>query len=241
MVSKEFEGSLDQISPRLILSEENSDDLQDFFLVLSLIFNDLKGLLTFREIIERDYRKPDPGETSVQMGEYSGLITQNTKLLISIVRELLLFLDKNKKIISTPRFQLIIFNLSPILKLKWAELCDVNDASEFVSKIRNVRHRIAFHYDERADELKRGFIRSFYAERKDLPQHKHAHFSLGSNMRSTRFYFADAAVEDYIHSLMSAEDINMVGRSINAMNETIRAIMEAYIRFIRQPSKKKKP
>ena len=44
MDKKEFEGILQEITPSLIIDPEKDSGMDDFFLVLALVFNDLKNI-----------------------------------------------------------------------------------------------------------------------------------------------------------------------------------------------------
>jgi hypothetical protein len=97
MKKKEFKGKLEKISPNLLIDENDRDQFHNFFLILGMIFNDLKGLIFLQHTVVEDYRKPADDETSVHLGEYAGLITQANKFLIATIAEFYIFIKKTKK------------------------------------------------------------------------------------------------------------------------------------------------
>src|SRR3990167_7890934 len=110
---KEFPGNLEDISPRHLIDENNKNDIQSFFLILGLIFNDLKGLIFFQKFVEDDYRKPEINEVSVHAGEYNGLMAQADKLLIATVGEFFKFIEENVSVLNSLSFLLLTKRLSP--------------------------------------------------------------------------------------------------------------------------------
>ncbi len=235
---KEFLGNLEDISPRHLIDEKNKNNLQNFFLILSLIFNDLKGLIFFQKIIEDNYRKPVMGETSVHAGEYSGLIVQADKLLIATVGEFFKFIDKNKSVISGIQFQLLLKKSNnQDYKNKWHDLLKVGNGSMILSKIPQVRSNVIFHYDNSMKELRRGFINSFFSSEKNLTQHKRAFYSLGDDMEHTRIYFADAAAQSYINTLLGSDDRLQIKNAIIDMNQTIQWLLKIYLESLKKQIK----
>jgi hypothetical protein len=107
------------------------------------------------------------------------------------------------------------------------------DTSSIISKITRVRSNVSFHFDHSKKELRKGFIRSFYGQSKEIIQHNKAYFSLGIDMKNTRFFYADAAVEDYVKSLLDESDMKVVMKTIDTMNLTLQSLITAYIMSIK--------
>lgn len=231
---KEFLGALEEISPKLLVDEKKKTDIQSFFLILGLIFNDLKGLVFFQKFIEDNYRKPDINEISAHAGEYNGLIAQADKLLIATVGEFFKFIEENKSVLNSIPFLLLTKKLDSDNKYRWNDLVSMGDGSTVLSKIARVRSNVTFHYDNSMEELRRGFIDSFFIKRKDLIHHKRAYYSLGNNMENTRIYYSDAAAQDYIHSLLGVDDRVMIRKAIDGMNHTIQGLLQVYLKSIKK-------
>ncbi len=230
---KEFPGILDGISPGLLINKNKKDDMQSFFLILGSIFNDLKGLIFFQKFIEENYRRPGPDEVSAHAGEYNGLMAYVDKLLIATIGEFFVFIDKNKSITSSISFLLLLKNLDSKNKNNWIDLVKLNEGSSVLSKIARVRSNVVFHYDHSMEEIRKGFIMAFFTDRKKVAQHKKAYLSLGDNMRETRIYYSDAAVSDYISSLIDNIDRNEIWKAMDNMNHTIQGLLRVYLGSIK--------
>lgn len=235
---KEFPGNLEGLSPKLLIDENNKNDLQSFFLILGLIFNDLKGLIFFQKLVEDNYRKPDANEVSVHAGEYSGLIAQADKLLIATTGEFFKFIEKNKAVWNGTPFQLLLKKTNNQHYInKWNDLIILDNGNTILSKIATVRSNVAFHYDNSMKELRRGFINSFFSKEKDLIQHKRAFYSLGNDMEHTRIYYSDAATQSYVNSLLGVDDRVKIIEAINDMNHTIKWLLRIYLESIKKQIK----
>ncbi len=234
MDKKEFPSTLKDISPRLLIDDSKKKDIQSFFLILGLIFNDLKGLIFFQKLVEDHYRKPDINEVTAHAGEYNGLIAQADKLLIATVGEFFKFIEENRSVLGSFSFQLLLKKLDPVYRNKWNDLVSLSNNSSILSKIARIRSNVTFHYDNSMEEMRKGFINGFFLKRKDMIQHKHAYYSLGGTMETTRMYYSDAAAEDYIHSLLDHIDRSQIRLAINDMNHTIQALLRVYLENIRK-------
>lgn len=232
MSKKEFEGQLIGVFPDLLIDKTEDNQYESFFLILGMVYNDLKGLILFQKLIEDTYRKPDLNEVSIQ-GEYGGLILQTNKLIISTIAEFLIFLDKSRKITSSIKFVLLMKELSQDKRNIWAKLNDPTpDSTSILSSFAKIRSNITSHFDHSMTQLRYGFIESFYGEHKDLAQRKEAYFSLGSDMASTRFYFSDAAVQGYINLCLTEKDIAKIGEFVDDMNSTLQAILKIHLKSL---------
>lgn len=235
---REFLGNLEDISPKHLIDENHKDDFQSFFLILGLIFNDLKGLIFFQKSIEDNYRKPDINEKSSHAGEYNGLIAQVDKLLIATVGEFFKFIEENESVLNSMPFLLLIKNPdNQDYKNKWNDLVRLNNGSTILSKIAQIRSNVSFHYDNSMKELRRGFVNSFFAKEKDLVQHKRAYYSFGEDMENTRIYYSDAATQSYINSLLDTDDRAKIRGAINDMNHTIQWLLRTYLKSIKKSLK----
>lgn len=251
MEKREFPGSLSSISPNLLLGEKEND-LDDFFLVLSVIFNDLKGLLFFGMSLEENYRTAPGDELSVHSGEVGGLQAQQYRLLAGLIREFLAFLKENIAIIKSPAFHLILLKANRTNKELWNDLTqiafddEVKTKSTFVHSLMLIRNNAGFHYDQSRKELRKSF-KGFFNKTTKNPHNARAYYSLGQNMRETRFYYADAAVKEYIsmkagevtddknQEAMSFEDhFIRLQQMVSDMNHTIGALLQHYLELKRK-------
>lgn len=248
---REFRGTFIDISPILLVGE-GEDDLGDFFLVLSVIYNDLKGLLTWQKNIEEKYRMAPSDEKSVHAAELAGLQVQHYKILTGLIREFLAFLKKNADVLKSSAFQLILLKVDKTNKKLWDELVqialddDVETKSTFAYSLMLIRNNVGFHYDQSRKELRRSF-HSFFNRKPKTKFNDRAYYSLGNTMNETRFYYADAAVKEYIaikaeevkghrnqESMSFEEHFNRLVQMVGGMNHTLETLLRHYFEFKRK-------
>jgi len=205
IVKKEFKGAeLRHIEPYRLLKEGLNDHLDNFFLVLAVIYNDLKGIILFEKLITDGYRLPPIDEVSVHAGEYGGIFTQTRKILSGNIREFLGFLKENKSELSTTEFKSLLFKTSKDTQARWKDIIDVafdktTKDSEFTNYLIQIRNNVSFHYHQSDKALKNAFCNYFNIKEK-IPRNEMAYYMIGENMEDTRFFYADAAVGEYLRS-----------------------------------------
>ena len=240
---KEFKGNLKKIEPKKILDKDKQDDLEGFFLVLGMAFNDIKGILLFSSLLKENYRQLEPGEVSVHSGEYGGLKLQINKMMISLISEFLIFIRNNKSIVNNPRFALIIKNSSKEIKSYWDFIYSVaisersKDKDDFSSKAFIIRSNIVFHYDQSLSQLRQGYIEKFFDSPKDL-SNKHAHYSLGNSIEETRFFYCDGAVEQYLKKHLISNNYNYLEENIKFIDKISNVIFSLTKDYIISRGKK---
>lgn len=238
MDKKEFEGELKKISPNKLIQECENSDFDNFFLVLGLIYNDLKDIVFFIDSFNKNYReiKLDGSEPpSVHAGHWGGIQNHINRLIIGLISELFIFIDKNKGVINTIKFKLFIKKLPEDARNDWNNLVGVLDddkSDDFLSQIARIRNTITFHYDQSLTELRSGFINKFFNKTRDIYSES-AFYSLGRTMETTRFYYCDGAVEAYIKQRMGSSPdnnyFNNVKKLIPKINSTIVTMMKIYL------------
>jgi hypothetical protein len=229
MEKKRFKGKITNIPPHLIIEKENCSELQKFFLILGLIFNDLKDIIFFYKLVQDQYELPTINETSEHAGEYGGISAHCERLLISIVGEFFIFIKKNKAVTSSMRFQLLLKEMDFKDRQAWQNIIEFERGTGVLSRIATIRSNVTFHYDHNKSQLVQGFKRAFYKEEKYLEQHKKASFSLAGDMEATRFYFSDAAGQSYVRDILNSNDIIMIIQAVRNMNVTIQKLMTIYL------------
>ncbi len=251
-MNEEFKGELKKIPPSCLFKEgDDSDKIADFFLTLAVVFNDLKGLITFDKLIREKYRQPQTFECSMHAGEYGGRILQIQKNIIGLIHEFLHFLRDNKNILSSGEFQQILKTVPSEFREQWKEIEDIalgNDASPEASKFKKslllIRNNTAYHYKQAGKILREGFITKFFKKKKD-PTTDFACYSINDeDVMETGFYYADAAEQEYIfkqariilavndESDMSSFDdyLKVLIGVARTMNFTILRLLKKYLR-----------
>lgn len=240
MKEKEFTGGVEKILPEKIIDKDKVNDLDNFFLVLGLIFNDLKDTIVLLNTFNEVYRNPKTDGTEVisaHIGNWSGLQNNVSRRAISLISEFLVFLEKEKVIINSFTFGVIVKRLPDDIKSDWNDiLVSVNgkgDKSSLFSKIAELRNNISFHYDHSLTKLRKGFIKKFFDSPKNKFNEK-AMYSLDGSMEGTRFYYCDGAAEEYVRELMKISPetsyIQEVIEIIKKTNRVIIFMMDIYLK-----------
>ncbi len=232
----DFKGKLKKISPEFLIKQKKNDVVDNFFLVLAYIYNDLKGLTFFHIQISEKYRAPLPGEITYHSGEYGGYSLQLYRIVISTIHEFFAFLKENKKIFSIPKFYLIKNKLHPSVKKEWDDMVSIAlgeslTSNDFTKTLLLIRNNVGFHYYDSAKNLSKGFVSRFFdKEKSELNGNLFAYYSLGVGMEDTRFFYADAAVQEYLftifHNTSNQERIIAV---VHNMNNAISLLLKQYI------------
>jgi hypothetical protein len=247
-MNEDFKGDVKHIKHERLINIKKQDDVQNFFLTLSVIFNDLKGLIIFQRSIEENYRLPDPDEVSAHAGECAGIIVQVHKLIVATVNEFFLFLKENESVLDKTEFALILQDLPVKMRSAWNDMVDVAlgqnpNATDFAKVLVQIRNNTAFHYYRAGKNLRAAYITRF-SNNTDLERNKYAYYSIGDTMESTRFYYADAALEQYLFTtankmigighdkeiVFNAKYNKFIAGTVETMNFAIRTLLKIYIR-----------
>lgn len=209
------QGKLKKTKPESLISAEGKvDDFDSFFLTLSLIFNDIKGLVYFDEFVKLNTpNKFDDLPTGIE-GESTGLNTQIFKIAASYLFEFMKFLEKNKKIVNDDKFSLYLRKLSGENRNIWNLLYNVvlskkddmpnNDLLDFKKILTKIRSNVSFHYYQSGKSLVEGYREHFFINKKCKKEFRdYAYYSIKkTNFYKNRFYYADAAINGYINKTL---------------------------------------
>lgn len=203
-----IEESIESLSPletfdknTFIGDAKFDQNLCNFILTLSLIWNDTKNVLLFIEEITEIKCKKNKIITRIEdtpiepfWGEISGLETYLEKSLIALIHELFELVRDSKAVIESPIFLSIKKKMTKEFRESWnsveASAYGMGDKKQPLGKaLMMVRNKIANHYDKK--EIQKGYRRKFIDG--DLTPY----VSRGKNMAAKRYYFSDAAAQEY--------------------------------------------
>jgi len=155
-----------------VFIEDNlyKQDICNFILALSLIWNDIKNLSLFYEQIKSiepkgiTIKTPDDMPIIPFFGEISGFKVHIEKLLIAVIHELFNLIRNSKDIIESTCFQYICKQLHKNCRGSWQTILKytfggADKKTPLGKALLMVRHKIANHYDK--DELFKGYKRKF--------------------------------------------------------------------------------
>jgi hypothetical protein len=231
---------LTELNPEAIVPKQcataEEERFAELMLTLALFFNDVKGILLAFDQIDAE-TKPAKDEVSAQAGQWVGLDMQRHRLLVALMHELFGVLKAFKPEATGERMARLLKKMTPTARVHWSALfgrVGRNPSSKtkaFAAKLAQIRSNMAFHYDQPIPLL-RGFRRHFY-ETPPHPSNEHAFCSFGRTMEETRFYYADAAVEQALWVVQGKDKpqafLAEVREVIDQANQAIWAVLVAYL------------
>lgn len=232
MKKERFNCILESINPSKLIDKNKSDDIDNFFLALGLIYNDLKGLILFNNLLKKNYSEPHPGKIDSHSGEYVGTQVQINKLSVALISELMIVLKNNQKTFKSIRFKLIEKGLPKDIKQRWENILKIstnpdNDSSSYLSRIARIRSNIVYHYDHSSTQLRESFIKFFFETPKS-EANKKAFYSLGSTMELSRLFYCDAAASEYLNSHLKFDTVNDFQKTIKIMETMNKVIVNLF-------------
>jgi hypothetical protein len=229
-------GPLETFDKNAFIGDENfPQDLCNLFLSLALIWNDSKNLNLYYEFIETSkpedvYDKPEEKPKTPAWGEISGHRVYIEKMQNALIHELFKLVKESQKILLSPAFTQILSQTNPHYRESWKTIVDFANGkhegkSPFGKALLLVRHKIANHYDP--NEIFKGYKRKFI-DNKNEP-----FISRGDSMEKQRFFFADAAAQEYYRSCQEKLPqegfylhFNLIRHNLNA---AMKGIVETFI------------
>jgi len=215
-----------------VLSSENK--LDRFVLTLALVFNDLKGIMW--TLFQLDTGTPAAQNVvSPYSGQWVGMRLQFTRLALGMLNETLIAVQEalDDHVLEAAEWKECLESVPELSQSAWSDLLSLAAEKEAADPFRRfliqARNNAAFHYGQ-AKVLMRGYQRFFFESDKTA-FNEFAFMSLGPKMEQTRFYFADAAVQQAL-ALMnpSSDTMKQVDNYLLAMSASLRFIVESYIR-----------
>jgi hypothetical protein len=213
---------------------DTTQPLPRFILVLATVFNDLKSAWYLVERV-RDAGAVAAGKLAWR-GQVAGMRGHLTRTIAGILHELMVYLDKHQDVLALPEFAQLLGKLDRPARAAWDEVAKVA-ASSYAGQtpvtsdaklLLFIRNNLGFHYGGK--RLAQGF-REFFQDT-SIELHERAVVSLGDSMEETRFYFADAAVEEglTVATGLSTKDLDKRLSDIAAnVNHALRFLVGTYI------------
>lgn len=233
------------VKPSRIINKDSKDSVEEFFLTMGIIFNDLKDLTFFTILVENQFENIDLSKASVETGEYNGIIGHLQRLIISTLHEFVKFLSENKKLLEMDEFTILYNKLNNEQKRIWDQLIDISTkgdtkdlTDDFLKILLRIRNNISSHYYQSGDQLRKGYIDRFFNSKKDFGNENACYF-LNGTMSKSRIFYSDAAAQGLYNNLvgekMSAKVFNDgLNNLFTKVNFAILAIMKVYIKNLPQ-------
>jgi len=234
LYKKELQGlaTLECFDPALFTPPSKEErKLCGLILSFAVAFNDLKDVamaLRFLKAVDHEVSR----EISPEKGHHAGLGVHLMRVEAGIIKELMVLIEDNRGIIESDAFSKLTKKLSPGARNAWQTVLSVafqkNTEHPMTRFLLMIRNKVAFHYDPK--EIMRGYSLAFPQDSDKIP-----YVSRGNSMPETRFYFADAAAEQYFLSGVD-EDVArefITGRA-SLFHELNIALFEIITRFVNE-------
>lgn len=225
-------GSLETFDPGAFVPDEQwSAAVCDFVLALAVASNDLHDVFMAEFLLAEMEEAIKDRKNIKYMALAGGSATALRRYKIGVIHELLQLVKSNEKVVTSAAFQKIYRQLKRGSKESWdrihgAARCKPQSGT-LGKALLLCRNKVGFHYD--ASQIGKGYMARFLQD----PSKGAPVLSRGNSMRSRRFYFADAAVEQYMTSLSEAREIeNMVLGRDRLIEDINRALFDIVALFI---------
>lgn len=232
---EKFTGDLIKINPELLVKQNSVDRFDAFFIMLGVVFNDLKGLFLFDKILAEKYQAPSPEEVSSHAGNFGGVVVQIDKLIAATVNEFFVSIKKNSDLFTKVEMRQLFSRLSKGDQAIWNKILaaanqKLPDTENLLRSIAMIRSNLAFHYDHSGKFLLKAYKNAFFSKAKN-PNNEWAYYSIGNTIADTRFYFADLTIDEAlkISAGLQFKDLGSGVASWQAYRAEIRDAVDAVI------------
>jgi hypothetical protein len=224
---------LQSFKPEIFISQDKSEQMVcNFILSLAIVSNDLKDLQWALHHLGN--AKPEKNEKLTRYyGEHSGFSVHINKLLLSALHELIYSIQENKAVLENAIFKKTVKQIPKEFRKSWETVVATAFGEETeIEGVRKtllmIRNKVTFHYwDLKA--INQGFVSRFIDETQSIESRK-PFVSLGRNPIETRFYFADALVQNYIEKEIKTSDFWSKGSILmGEINRALRFLVERFI------------
>ncbi|HEU4501767.1 MAG TPA: hypothetical protein VFR82_08960 [Nitrospira sp.] len=202
----------------------------NFVLSLALIFNDLRDLY-YANFLVGGCKPTGSVLKNKQWGYYSGLYLHIVRLILSAIHELLNLIEKQRADMDHPIFADVLKALPKDKRKEWFDVVGIalgkSSADSRLEKLLlRIRNNVSFHYDAKA--LYGGFRHHFLVHQPE----ERAYVSRGNTVQSTRFYFADAAVDGLLNEISGTNGPDLAAsfeKLIDGVYQPVMLIISGFI------------
>lgn len=216
-----------EFDPKAFIGDESfPQELCNFILALALAYNDFKFYtISYKNLLDS---KPegDPKRNSV-WGEYEGIKLHLIRLHIGFAHELFKLIQKNKGLVEHPFLKEVVRMLDKKARESWKTLVEaaLTEATPRRNPLFMIRNKIIFHYETK--DLLSGYQKGFFEDQK-----QDACLSEGGGLESSRFYFADVAVQGYLKKELGVnadEFFSSLGETMRDVNMALHHVVIGFI------------
>lgn len=215
---------LQSFDPKVFLDDDKpTQNVCNFVLSLAVVYNDLKDLLWVHYHLGRS--KPKKNEKITRyLGEHAGLRLHASKLLFSILNELIQLLRENQTLLEDGLFKNCVSKLPREARDCWDGLVALSTGNKVEHQtmkqiFRAIRNKVSFHYCD-LNAINLGFRLQFTDQIRPV-ENKTPYVSLGKNAMESRFYFADALIQAYVEHKIGNESLVEFGIKFSKLTEEV--------------------
>lgn len=176
-----------------IADDQLTQECCDFVLALALVFNDFRDLLLGDQLLLCE-APADQMTPTAALGAFGGAHLHFIRLLLGAIRELLYLVKNASSVRDGALFRTVSKKLSKATRKSWGKVVAAAESSAStdtdIKFLIMARNTVTYHYEAKA--IGRGYRRAFADGTVD------PYISRGTNVASTRFYFADRAAQSYL-------------------------------------------
>jgi hypothetical protein len=202
---KIYEEKLKEFDPKLLLENNEVNEITTFFLILGLIYNDLKSLY-FHIIQMNNYfadKEIDEEEPTSILGHRNDFRGHMDRLFFSTIHEFFHFLQKHSSIRENKDFQKILSKLKEEEQKIWQDFFQVAINGALLNQkgrsLKNllikIRNNGGFHYYQIDKGMSQGYLNCFIQRKYPHKVNKLCYWSKGDNMSNTQYFFASASMQ----------------------------------------------
>ncbi|MBH0202140.1 MAG: hypothetical protein HP496_07580 [Nitrospira sp.] len=159
---------LETFDPAAFVGDENvPQSLCNFVLTLALTFNDLRDLY-YASVLVGECKPEGAAQKNSRWGYYLGLRLHVTRLIMSVVHELLNLIEKQRDDVNHAFMRDVVRMLPTDHRRSWKEIVrtalgqSATDDHKLGKLLLKIRNNVSFHYDSKA--IHKGFKNHFLTE-----------------------------------------------------------------------------
>jgi hypothetical protein len=212
--------------------EEASQEICNFVLTLALLWNDFKDATYALDLLGECKPSDPPGPTR-EWGAYGGIDLHLLRYQVTLVRELQTLVCRHRAVARGHYLEGLVRELPPEARDAWHSMVQVAlgfaPTGPFGQCLLMVRNKLAYHYDPRG--IQTGYRNHFLGGGREDDR---AFISRGDDMRSTRFYFADAAAFGYVREVPGGDDWDRLSADIRGvlaeLADALLGVVQGFVR-----------
>lgn len=223
---------LETFDPAVFEGDDQSpQEVCSFILALAVIFNDCKDAI-YAQILLQESAPGSPAGHCREWGAYGGIDLHLFRYQVALIHELFKLIAKNEDVVKGECVTQLVSQLRANARDAWNRLVDValgaTPSDPLGRCLLLVRNKLSSHYDPK--EIYRGYSQHFFGEDREDDR---AFISRGSNMNTSRFYFADAAALGYLKEIPGGEswdDLRPHVRGVlGLLNSALMGVVEGFV------------